>query len=240
MLVAFWDTETDGLLPELTKLHCLAAKFSDGRRLSCADQPGYMSIADGLRALEEADVRIAHNGQDFDERAARKVYPWWKPKGGVLDTLLLSRLVYPDIAKDGPNTHKCLPKLKKAHSLKAWGLRLGEHKGDYSGGWEEWSPAMQQYMDQDVEVLEKLFRWLMSRQPSKASVDLEHDFAAIIRRQEARGFTFDTAQALALMASLTQRSSDIEAELIETYGEWWEPGKVTAARASRRQRGGEF
>lgn len=236
MLVAFWDTETDGLLNELTKIHCLAIAFSDGRFMSCADQPGYPSVVEGLKALEEADLRIAHNGQDFDERAVRKVYPWWKPKGGVLDTLLLSRLVYPDIFKDGPNSHRVIGHLKKAHSLKAWGLRLGEHKGDYSGGWETWSPEMQRYMDQDVLVLKKLFNWLIGQKPSKVSVALEHDFAAIIRRQEARGFTFDMPFAMGLLASLSEQKTEIESEVIDTYGEWWQPGRVTAARASRKQK----
>jgi hypothetical protein len=45
------------------------------------------------------------------------------------------------------------------------GLRLGVHKGDYNGGWAEWSEEMQGYMEQDVVVL-KLFQWLMAQKPA--------------------------------------------------------------------------
>lgn len=234
-LVAVYDTESNGLLNELTKLHCLAIDFSDGRKLDYADQPGYRPIEEGLAELAKADIRVAHNGQDFDERAIRKCYPWWKPKegSGLIDTLLLSRLVYPDIRKQGPNSHRCPPFMRKGHSLKAWGLRLGEHKGDYSGGWDAWSPEMHTYMVQDVAVLARVFRHLMSQKPSKIASALEHDFAAIIRRQEARGFGFNMDKALVLLAKLQEREQALEAELIEFYGEWWESGKRANTKATK-------
>ena len=39
------DIETDGLLWELSKVHCLVLRNVDtGEIKSCADQPGYLSI----------------------------------------------------------------------------------------------------------------------------------------------------------------------------------------------------
>lgn len=115
-----------------------------------------MSIEEALELLAMADIRVAHNGQGFDERAILLVYPWWKPKAGskMLDTLLMSRLIYPDIFRNGPNGHKLFPHEKRMHGVEAWGKRLGVHKGEYTDWcrehgvdpWKEWRPEMQWYL----------------------------------------------------------------------------------------------
>lgn len=259
--LAVYDIESNGLLkakrekdgsvhPPMDKVHCIAAIILDQEtgqeeRWSAADQPGYLlgnsgrgwkrcSIVELLHKIAEADIRVAHNGQDFDERAILLVYPWWKCKEGskLLDTLLLSRLIYPDIAKSGPNTHKLYGFEKSLHGLKYWGKRLGEYKGDYNGGWLYWSEDMQAYMEQDVVVLLKLFRWLMSQKPASVAVDLEHDFAAIIRRLESRGWAFSHAKALTLLTSLQAREQALETQLIEDFGCWWDYGKKVDSKAT--------
>ena len=237
MLIAFWDTETNGLLTEATKMHCVGVITSAGQVLSGADQPGYVPIRDTLRVVEAADLRVAHNGDDFDERVTRKLYPWFSPKEGSrsLDTLLISRLLYPSIYGQGPNTMKCPPRLRMSHSLEAWGWRLGEKKDKEfdAGDWQTWSPEMSSYMDQDVVVLKRLFTWLMSRKPPEAAVKLEHDFARIIRRQERWGFTFDMDKALELQAELGDKARTLEADLIEDFGEFWMAGAIKVPSVSR-------
>ena len=52
----------------------------------------------------------------------------------------------------------------------------------------------------------------MSKEPSKDSTELEHDFAAVIRKMEA-SFPFDTTKAHALLAKLQSRKAKLEAEL---------------------------
>lgn len=236
-VVAFWDTETNGLLKEASKMHSVGIEYSDGGVVSAADQYGYTPIKEALELLGEADVRVAHNGQDFDERVTRKLYPWWSPKecSTALDTLLISKLLYPTIYKDGPNSFKCPPALRMRHSLEAWGWRLGEKKdkGFDGGDWQTWSHEMQTYMMQDVVVLRRLFNFLMRQKPSPAAVKVEHDFAAIIRRQESWGFTFDKEEALKLEAELTLKTQELEAELIERYGEFWIGSKPVKVRGTR-------
>lgn len=223
------------------------------RQISACDHPEYkplaeahgwewMPLIDGLKLLSEARVRVAHNGADFDEGdcefnpgAIQIAFPWWKPLPGskLLDTLLLSRLLYPDIARSGPNSHKLPPHARNRHALREWGIRLGVHKGDYKGGWLEWSPEMQDYGEQDTVVLERLFNWLMAQQPTPQSSAIEHEFAAIIRRQERRGFGFDHEKAARLQGELVERQVALEADLIVAFGEWWAFGKAANAGASR-------
>jgi hypothetical protein len=148
----------------------------------------------------------------------------------------MSRLVYPSIYKDGPNTHKLPGQLKTRHSVEAWGYRLGEKKdkGFAAGDWQTFSWDMLLYMMQDVVVLERIFKWLMFQKPSMEAVRNEHEFAAIIRRQECWGFTFDYGKALSLQADLQTKIATLEADLIETFGEWWAPDKVVTVKASRK------
>jgi DNA polymerase I-like protein with 3'-5' exonuclease and polymerase domains len=209
-----------------------------------------MSLVAALRLIEQADMRVAHNGDDFDERAIPLVYPWFAPKPGSYsrDTLIMSRCIYPDIHRTGPNSHKVYGFLKNAHSLKAWGMRLGEAKGDYKGGWMHWSEGMQRYGEQDTVVLLKLFKWLIAQKPAPEMLELEHAFAKVIRRQESRGVAFDHDKALLLLGELQEVKTNLEAALIETFGEWWAFGKAanssaqsiaeSEAKEQRRHNGG--
>lgn len=192
-----------------------------------------MPIVDALELLGQADIRVAHNGQDFDERALAKVYPLWKPKAQsrLLDTLLLSRLIYPDIHKTGPNKHKLFSFEQRMHGVEAWGKRLGVHKGEYTDWckkkgidpWSQWREEMQAYNELDVVVLIPIFKWLWAQKPTRASVDLEHDFAAIIRRLESRGWAFDKEEGEVLLSELQIKEAHLETQLIETFGSWWAP-----------------
>lgn len=257
LLIAWYDTETNGLLREATKMHSVGIVFSDGRTYSCADQPGFdgrkvtllmpsgrvienviqVGVERGRQLLQEADIRVAHNGQDFDDRVSRKLFPQyeWPEHSRMLDTLIMSHVLFPDPFRLAPNTSRLPPKLRKKHSLEAWGLRLGEAKNtEFDGGdWQTWTPEMQLYMLQDVFTLVRLFKYFMSLKPSQEMLELEHDFAAIIRRQEVWGFRFDHDKALDLSGQLQQDEQEIESELIAKYGEWWVPGNVSTVTATR-------
>lgn len=69
------------------------------------------------------------------------MYPWFKPRGHKLDTLVLSNFLYSDMRSDDALHRKRMEKrgrewipknLTGRHSLEAWGYRLGEWKGDYA------------------------------------------------------------------------------------------------------------
>lgn len=192
-----------------------------------------LPLVDAYRLLEQADLRVAHNGQDFDERASRKVYPWWtpKPKSKLLDTLILSRLIYPDIHKNGPNGHKLFPHEKRSHGVEAWGKRLGRFKGDYSqwckeqglDPWSQWRPEMQWYCDEDVEVLDTIFKWLWAQKPATTATEIEHEFAAIIRRLESWGWAFDRDKAEDLHSELQIKEAQLETTLIKAFGSFYMP-----------------
>lgn len=239
MQIILFDCETDGLLPELTKLHSLV--LQDLTTGEVHSLHGEHDIQVGVGLLMGADVIIAHNAIAFDVPAIQKVYPWFKPNGLVLDSLVCSRVIWPEIKqKDFPlNKRGKLPgKLIGSHSLEAWGYRLvalgkGSYKGEYTGGWERWSPDMQAYCEQDVQVLKGLWLLILAKlakwgvdpydadPPAKKDViRLEHQVAQIIFEQERRGFAFDKKAAIALAVQLVEHRDRLVFELRKLIPDW--------------------
>ena len=142
----------------------------------------------------------------------------------IHDTLLLSRLVWSDLKN---NDFKFVKKrtdfpmkLIGSHSLKAWGLRLSNHKAEYTGGFELWSDEMQKYCEQDTYANLTLYNKIMSKVPSHESIGLEHEFAGVIRAMENHGFHFDETKAMALLAKLQKRKAELEEQLQKAFQPW--------------------
>ena len=156
-----FDLETDGLLNDLTKIHCLVIYDSDtDTTIVYNDQGNEEPIVRGVQRLEDADVIVGHNIIGFDIPAIRRIYPWFMPTAFVLDTLLLSRLYHTDILEvDKKRSISNMPlQTYGRHSLESYGYRLGEYKGCFAKDtdWKQWSQDMQDYCTQDVKVTTKL------------------------------------------------------------------------------------
>jgi DNA polymerase-1 len=166
-----FDIETDGLLHQATKVHCIGITDVDtGAEFSYAPDIAGMAVSH----LEQADEIIGHNIKRFDIPALKKLANF-QPKAGqkVTDTLVVSRLKYPALKADDAMRQPPIPsEYVGKHSLAAWGHRLGEHKGDYAQMkrvealalgftdevaiqkfiWGTFSEEMLDYMMQDVRV----------------------------------------------------------------------------------------
>lgn len=238
-----FDTETDGFLDVLTKLHSLVLVDADTDEvLSFADQKGYRPISEGLEILRTADEIIGHNILSFDLPAIRKLVPGWWAEGKVTDTLILARLLYGDIRdldfkvrQKAIDNHRepTLPgNLIGLHSLKAWGCRLGFHKDTFgeTADWSRWTPEMSEYCVQDVRVNKRLYLALAKKFDIAGewaqAIDIEMRFAHLIALQERHGFRFDTAAAEELAHIVRTRKAKAEAALYDLFEPWWVGGAV--------------
>ena len=161
MTIVF-DIETNGLLHDLTRIHCIAIYDSTTNEIETFndEKNNKYSISEGISRLLVADTLIGHNAINFDIAAIGKLYNYFTPRARIVDTLLLSRLYHPNLLDiDKKNQWSLMPLSKYgSHSLEAYGYRLGEYKGQFgkTTDWSEWSPEMEDYCAQDVQVTTKL------------------------------------------------------------------------------------
>jgi DNA polymerase I-like protein with 3'-5' exonuclease and polymerase domains len=223
-----FDLETDGLLDEVSKIHCLVIKDTETGDVQVYVHPeehDQLPIDWGLKRLMESNQDISgHNVIKYDIPVIQKLYPWFKvDPSKVFDTLVATRLIWANI-KDTDNVllkqEKLPGKLFGSHSLAAWGYRLGNYKGDYSGGWETFSQEMLDYCVQDVEVTAALYQKILDKDYAQEALKLEHEVAWLMAKQERNGFHFDMKKAAELLAILVQRRGELERELKEYFGSW--------------------
>ncbi|HEY3524977.1 MAG TPA: hypothetical protein VGK47_02185 [Nitrososphaeraceae archaeon] len=154
------DIETDGLLKDLTKIHCaVLVNIETGTIDSFSTQA---SIIEFLQIINSQDVEtVWHNGFGFDLLAIKKVSGVdLSYSGRAHDTFVLSQLLYSDLKVHDFKIKKVAPKLIGSHSLKAWGQRLDCYKGEYDGGWDACNNDMITYNIQDGIVTRNLFIYL--------------------------------------------------------------------------------
>lgn len=227
-----FDVETDGLLDALTRVHSLVIQCVDtGEVLSCADQPGYWRIENGLKVLRDAEKVYGHNIITFDIPAIHKVYPHFRLSGQAMDTFVVCSYRWAhqkDLDFDLYRQGKLPPKLIGRHTLEAWGHRLGEHKGEYTAWcaengiedpWSQWRPEMQAYCEQDVKVNTKLVAYIRGAGGlGHEAIHTEHALAFYLAQQERNGIPFDMDKAVALQATLVERREFLRAQLVAKFG----------------------
>lgn len=209
--ILIFDSETDGLLDTMARLHCIQVGTADGDDctiytdvVSLSPIPGvaFRPLAEGVERLRRADRYVAHNGIGFDMDAINRFFPGTITREKLIDTLVLARLAQPE---------------EKAHSLDAWGRRTGTLKGKYEGDYQTFDQHFAEYSAQDIAAGRALWHAVKHTLEWGEAAALEHEVAYWIVQQERNGFAFDVAHAAKVEADLRQRLRDLELTLTETF-----------------------
>ena len=170
-----FDLESTGLLRQGSRIHCVVMRdIADAEMPIVFDHKPERTIDQGIRELEEADSLIGHNIINYDVPLIKEQYPEFNPQGKLIDTLVLSRIYYPNISeRDYQRRPAGMPqRLYGRHSLEAWGHRLRCFKGDFGkhqGAWQTYTPEMLDYCIQDTEVTLKLYELMLRRMSESPS-----------------------------------------------------------------------
>ena len=224
----FFDIETNAIndwstYSDLHTVHCLS--IYDPMMPKMLTFHGE-SIERGLLELQKAERIVGHNVIDFDIPALKKLYGFSPPLIKVLDTLVVSRCVFPDLRNDDFGRNGFDKALVGSHSLKAWGHRMGSTTkltyGEEDGAFDEYNEDMRKYCERDVIVTQLLHDYLFKQNPSREMIAIEHWFKFVISMQERHGFKFDLDKADVLTAKLM----GIRAKLTTDLQNAWKPTKI--------------
>jgi hypothetical protein len=228
MKTLFFDIETNAIndwstYSDLHTVHCLS--IYDPMLPKMMTFHGE-SIERGLLELQKAERIVGHNVIDFDIPALKKLYGFSPPLIKVLDTLVVSRCVFPDLRNDDFGRNGFDKALVGSHSLKAWGHRIGQATkltyGEEDGAFDEYNDEMRKYCERDVIVTQLLYDYLFGQSPSREMIAIEHWFKFVISMQERHGFKFDLDKADVLTAKLM----GIRAKLTTDLQNAWKPTKM--------------
>ncbi|QLF88015.1 DNA polymerase [Pelagibacter phage Hroenn EXVC015P] len=208
-----FDLESNGLYNEVSTIHCIVLKDIETNKIIQVD------VNEALKLLSEAELIIGHNIIKYDIPVLKKLYGF-KTKAKVFDTLVATRLIWSDLTdSDMKRVHTInYPRsLVNRHSLKAWGIRLGNYKQQIDTDWSVFTQEMLEYCIQDVEVTHTLYQKILGQKIFNESLDIEHAVAELISRQEIYGVMFDKEKATKLYAELSSERDTIKQEMEETF-----------------------
>ena len=199
------DIECDSLTPTL--IHVAVLKDIDtGVYMEYYKNNGHELSA----LLDVSSAVIGHNIIDFDLPVLLRHWGVHVEPSKVTDTLVLSRLLNYNI--DG------------GHSLEAWGVRLGHPKLEFND-WHTFTQDMLVYCKNDVDLNEKLYRFLVNRLAPMGNkpIEVEHKIAFICREMHDNGFSFNVAEAKKLLEEITSELAVLDRDIQQAFPPWLVP-----------------
>lgn len=163
------DLETDNLLEDCTKVHCLAITDvdSDYSELFVNDGNGRIGQAIDQLLLPDTTI-IGHNFFMFDNEVFKKLYDIDFTKTHVVhDTMVMSQCLYGNLDQMDYDTFHISKKFIGKHSLAAWGQRMKCEKIEYQGGFSKYTDEMGTYCLKDTEVTKRAYLFLESQIESR-------------------------------------------------------------------------
>lgn len=192
-----FDLEANGLFDEVTTVH--VGVFTD-HITGDTKVFGPDKIQDMLRFMQTQRQLCGHNVIGYDFPVLKKLYNF-EYKGTVVDTLVMSRMLYPDrqvppaLVKQA-RTEKF--RLNGPHSIQSWGFTLNQFKVQHED-WSVYSTEMRARCIGDVQIGVLLFKYLRERMEAvhypRSVMNRTFEFFRIVQMMEQYGWLFDTVRA---------------------------------------------
>lgn len=203
MKTLVFDIEADSLDP--TRVWCICAKdVETGEEFMYGPE----SLSEALQDLfPKYDVLMGHNIITFDLDVLRRLQGYVPGEHQIIiDTLVLTKLVYPDIPK--------------GNSLDAWGARLFCPKHNFKD-FSQYSEEMLMYCMQDVRVTTSIYIYVYpsynKEYTNKECYTNEEKIHCIINEQEKNGVFFNVSLAKNYLVVLQEEMEKNDSLLIQYY-----------------------
>ncbi len=219
--------ESNGLLETVTKLHCSCFYDID------KDVWEIFHSVDGIfphqelfKFMDSLKTVSGHNYVGFDLPMLKKLYGY-DYKGEVYDTLLMSRILFPDRERCSYIDDKGKRiTASSVHGVESWGMQFGVFKPEHDD-WSTFSPEMLHRCKEDVKIQALIYQHLQKQiatfglknkaMGNLASVlRMETRVWQIIEQQAKNGWTLDIEKAWNCVEDLEKKLAVIDDELIPT------------------------
>lgn len=205
-MILIFDTEATGLDVTQDRVHCIVARdFETGQTWEFRPN----NLGEFAELSRKADKLCGHNCISYDVPILESNGIANIPFGKIIDTLVLSRLYYPD---------------REKHSVEWWGEQLGYPKVEHEG-WSTFSEDMLTRCRSDVEIQEKIYEKLLQERGDhdwRLSEKIEHRIQRILSQQEKNGWKFRVDRAKELVSWLEGEMERIESEIVPRLTQYYE------------------
>lgn len=201
------DSETDGFLSVLTRIHCFAGINIDNPEERVFFDPSNIHLLPQF--VKEARLLVFHNAV-FDIPALEKCFAIKVDRNKVKCSLVMSRLA--NSIRETP------PGAKSPHSIEAFAIRFGMHKKVHED-WSVYSEEMGERCKSDTYIGWLTLKLLMKelKNFSYESIQSEHDLAWLLFDMEQRGFYLDRAQATSLYTTAKGYADRYQKEIRKVF-----------------------
>lgn len=199
------DTHTKKLSLECDKIWCICIEDLDSEY----KESFYgKNIQAALQKLDSAENIIGHNIIAYDIPVLMRLFNW-TPKANLVDTCIISKLMYPDF-KNHP---------LGGNRLEDWGKFFKYPKGSWDD-FSKFDPEMVKYCERDVSLGKMIYqyqqKWIASRKYEKI-IKFEHSVSKVLMKQTRFGFAYDTAGAIKLQQELLLEKAQVLDKLHEAF-----------------------
>lgn len=187
MKIRVFDVEANGLLDTISTIHCFVFSSLDGKEVEKFDNTQW---DEAIAFMKTCDVLIGHNVVSYDFPAIEKI-TGYKYTGKKVDTLIMSRLQYPN--RPVPFHAKNKKEAMKTHGLYAWGVRVGIDKPEIEH-WDVYTPEILHRCEEDVKINVAVYHELMREgkgQNWKAAHMMTFKLFENLQKQEDAGWLLD-------------------------------------------------
>lgn len=225
-----FDIEANGFLNDATYIHCISIIDNDSPPVCYYGN----NISAALKHINSAEKLIGHNIIGYDLPLLKKLYGF-TPRDSVAirDTYIITQMLWPDIISKDLQSKKLPKKYWGSYGLRAFGYRLGMHKGSIED-FSRFTQEMIDYCNQDVLITNKLWHMCLVKGASATAVELEMEFAHLAHLIQTRGIGFDTDKARELYLTVSSEKDELlqslgslvppRIEELRTPQYWLDPG----------------
>lgn len=221
------DCEGNGLLPDLTSMWCIIVNPIEDAQdnfysvfipdeyvdsytiqkltLKAGETVNILPLSSFKEYSKTIDHWVGHNMINYDARAMKKLgYVDGISTKNITDTMILSQITQPN--RQG------------GHSLKSWGMRFEDYKGDWND-FSKFDWNMVDYCLQDVRVTRRLYKFMQGniKNFSKFSVRLEHAVRNYLDDMEDNGFALDEERAHLLHIEIKNYCDKLEKQIQKDF-----------------------